>query len=140
MNGVAVVHRISCTAIEPRHGRGGTARQIAASRSSVLSNPSLSNRFTPVLTSLFTPQIWILLLLAVTEPFEENHRSILGRGRPMYITGNLYTFQTRESSFELELAVTAAQPVHMKTPDSYALVLEDDAYLNAHYLQTEQPT
>jgi hypothetical protein len=26
MNGVAVVHRISCTAIEPRHGRGGTAR------------------------------------------------------------------------------------------------------------------
>jgi hypothetical protein len=27
MNGVAVVHRISCTAIEPRHGRGGTARQ-----------------------------------------------------------------------------------------------------------------
>jgi hypothetical protein len=28
MNGVAVVHRISCTAIEPRHGRGGTARQF----------------------------------------------------------------------------------------------------------------
>jgi hypothetical protein len=27
MNGVAVVHRISCTAIEPRHGQGGTARQ-----------------------------------------------------------------------------------------------------------------
>jgi hypothetical protein len=27
MNGVAVVHRVSCTAIEPRHGRGGTARQ-----------------------------------------------------------------------------------------------------------------
>jgi hypothetical protein len=26
MNGVAVVHRISCTAIKPRHGRGGTAR------------------------------------------------------------------------------------------------------------------
>src|SRR3569833_1644373 len=26
MNSVAVVHRISCTAIEPRHGRGGTAR------------------------------------------------------------------------------------------------------------------
>jgi hypothetical protein len=57
----------------------------------------------------------------------------------MYITGNLYTFQTRESSFELELAVTAVQPVHMKIPDSYALVLEDDAYPNAHYLQTEQP-
>jgi hypothetical protein len=58
----------------------------------------------------------------------------------MYITGNLYTFQIRESSFELELAVTAAQPVHMKTLDSYALVLEGDAYPNAHYLQTEQPT
>jgi hypothetical protein len=27
MNGVAVVHRISCTAIEPRHGQGGTAQQ-----------------------------------------------------------------------------------------------------------------
>jgi hypothetical protein len=26
MNGVTAVHRISCTAIEPRHGRGGTAR------------------------------------------------------------------------------------------------------------------
>jgi hypothetical protein len=26
MNGVAVVYRISCTAIEPRHGQGGTAR------------------------------------------------------------------------------------------------------------------
>jgi hypothetical protein len=104
------------------------------------STPSLSNCFTPVLTSLFTPQTWILLLLAVTEPFEENHRGILGRRRPIYITGNLYTFQTRESSFELELAVTAAQPVHMKIPDSYALVLEDDAYPNAHYLQTEQPT
>jgi hypothetical protein len=58
----------------------------------------------------------------------------------MYITGNLYTFQTRESSFELELAVTAVQLVHMKTPDSYALVFEDDAYPNAPYLQTEQPT
>jgi hypothetical protein len=57
----------------------------------------------------------------------------------MYITGKLYIFQTRESSFELELAVTAAQPVHMKIPDFYALVLEDDAYPNAHYLQTEQP-
>jgi hypothetical protein len=56
----------------------------------------------------------------------------------MYITGNLYTFQTRESSFEPQLAVTAAQPVHMKIPDSYALVFEDDAYPNAHYLQTEQ--
>jgi hypothetical protein len=58
----------------------------------------------------------------------------------MYITGNLYTFQARESSFKLELAVTAAQPVHMKIPDSYALVLEDDAYPNAHYLHTEHPT
>jgi hypothetical protein len=29
MNGVAVVHRISCTAIEPSHGRGGTARHSA---------------------------------------------------------------------------------------------------------------
>jgi hypothetical protein len=58
----------------------------------------------------------------------------------MYITDNLYTFQTRESSFKLELAVTAAQPVHMKTPGFYALVLEDDAYPNAHYLQTEHPT
>jgi hypothetical protein len=38
---------------------------------------SLSNRSTPVLTSLFTPQTWILLFLAVTEPFEENHRGIL---------------------------------------------------------------
>jgi hypothetical protein len=27
MNGVAIVHRITCTAVEPRHGRGGTARQ-----------------------------------------------------------------------------------------------------------------
>jgi hypothetical protein len=26
MDGVALVHRISCTAIEPRHGRGGTAQ------------------------------------------------------------------------------------------------------------------
>jgi hypothetical protein len=58
----------------------------------------------------------------------------------MYITGNLYTFQTRESSFELKLAVTAAYPVHMKTPNSHALVLEDNAYPNAHYIQTEQPT
>jgi hypothetical protein len=57
----------------------------------------------------------------------------------MYITGNLYTFQTRESSLKLELAETAAQPVHMKIPDSDALVLEDDAYPNAHHLQTEQP-
>jgi hypothetical protein len=103
------------------------------------STPSLSNRSTRVLTSLFTPQTWILLLLVVTEPFEEKHRGILERRRPMYITGNLYTFHTRESSFELELAVTAAQPVHMKIPVYYALVLEEDAYPNAHYLQTEQP-
>jgi hypothetical protein len=54
----------------------------------------------------------------------------------MYIMENLYTFQTRESSFELELAVRAAHPVHMKTPNSYA----HDAYPNAHYVQTEQPT
>jgi hypothetical protein len=27
MKGVTAVHRISCTAIEPRHGRGGTAQQ-----------------------------------------------------------------------------------------------------------------
>jgi hypothetical protein len=27
MNGVTAMHRISCTAIEPRHGRGGTARK-----------------------------------------------------------------------------------------------------------------
>jgi hypothetical protein len=36
MNGVAVVHRISCTAIEPRHGRGGTARQLSRHVLSVL--------------------------------------------------------------------------------------------------------
>jgi hypothetical protein len=36
MNGVAVVHRISCTAIEPRHGRGGTARQLASCSSIIL--------------------------------------------------------------------------------------------------------
>jgi hypothetical protein len=42
-----------------------------------------SNRSTRVLTSLFTPQTWILLLLAVTEPFEENHRSLLGQRRPI---------------------------------------------------------
>jgi hypothetical protein len=28
MNGVTAVHRISCMAIEPRHGRGGTARKL----------------------------------------------------------------------------------------------------------------
>jgi hypothetical protein len=43
------------------------------------STPSPFNRSTPVLTSLFTPQTWILLLLAVTEPFEENHHGILGQ-------------------------------------------------------------
>jgi hypothetical protein len=29
MVGVTVVHRISCTAIKPRHGRGGTAQHAA---------------------------------------------------------------------------------------------------------------
>jgi hypothetical protein len=86
------------------------------------STPSLSNCFTPVLTSLFTPQTD-----SPSSCCNGAHRGILGRRRPIYITGNLYTFQTRESSFELELAVTSAQPVHMKIPDSYALVLEDDA-------------
>jgi hypothetical protein len=59
----------------------------------------------------------------------------------MYITGNLYTFSDKRKLLRARVAVTAAQPVHMmKIPDSYALVLEDDAYPNAHYLQTEQPT
>jgi hypothetical protein len=49
-------------------------------------------------------------------------------------------FKQEKAPFELELAVTAAQPVHRKIPDPYALVLEDDAYPNAHYLQTEQST
>jgi hypothetical protein len=36
MNGVTVVDRVSCTAIEPRHGRGGTARQLSGHVLSVL--------------------------------------------------------------------------------------------------------
>jgi hypothetical protein len=28
MNGVTVVHRISCMTIEPRHGREGTAQHV----------------------------------------------------------------------------------------------------------------
>jgi hypothetical protein len=46
----------------------------------------------------------------------------------MYIIKDLYTFQTRESSFELELAVLASHPIHTKTPNFHALGFENDAY------------
>jgi hypothetical protein len=40
MNGVAVVHRVSCTAIEPRHGRGGTAQHRTGQLQPLLSGIS----------------------------------------------------------------------------------------------------
>jgi hypothetical protein len=48
MNGVAVVHRISCTAIEPRHGRGGTARRRGISIASVHDGTFIQIRARPL--------------------------------------------------------------------------------------------